>query len=124
MEGKRERLPVQRVIPQHEEPTHSALHGFYQRLLKATDRPVFQEGRLIPLYSNNPALASYARMDDENKVLVIVNTSNKKQHGTMFLMPGMRLNSGTPYCLNDLFFEFKNSAAGSVQPFYVYPAPN
>ena len=62
MEGKRERLPVQRVIPLHQEPEHHTLHHFYRRLLKATSLPVLQDGRLTPLYSNNSALASYARV--------------------------------------------------------------
>jgi glycosidase len=121
MEGRRERLPVQRVIPLHQEAVHSELQQFYQRLLKATSLPVFQEGRLIPLYSNNPALASYARLDDDSKVLVIVNMSPKTQRGSLFLMPGLRLRSDAPYRLTDLFYGFKNNTAGTVQPFYVYP---
>src|SRR4029077_1517367 len=75
MEGKRERLPVQRVIPLHQEPEHHRLYHYYRRLLKATSLPVFQEGRLTPLYSNNAALVSYARVDSHTKALVIVNTS-------------------------------------------------
>jgi len=122
MEGKRERMPVQRVVPLHQEPEHHVLHHFYRRLLKATSLPVFQEGRMTPLYSNNPALVSYSRIDNEQKVLVIVNTSEKTQKGSVFLMPGLRLHSGTHYRLNDLFYEFKTHTAGSVQPFYVYPA--
>ncbi len=121
MEGKRERLPVQRVIPLHQEPEHHSLYHFYRRLLKATSLPVLQEGRLNPLYSNNPALVSYARLNSDGKVLVIVNTSHKKQKGSVFLMPGLRLHSGTPYRLNDLFYSFKSNTVGTVQPFYVYP---
>src|SRR5205085_1524141 len=77
---------------------------------------------LIPLYSNNSALISYARIDDNSKVLVVVNTSNKDQKGSVFLMPGLRLDPGATYGLNDLFYEFKSHAPGSVQPVYVYPA--
>ncbi|OGR89997.1 MAG: hypothetical protein A2992_00390 [Elusimicrobia bacterium RIFCSPLOWO2_01_FULL_59_12] len=121
MEGQRERLPVQRVVPLHQEPVHSSLHHFYRKLLKATSLPVFQEGRLTPLYSNNPALVSYARLDNDTKVLVIVNTSQKNQKGSVFLMPGLRVHSGASYRLNDLFYSFKANTAGTVQPFYVYP---
>jgi hypothetical protein len=122
MEGKRERMPVQRVIPLHQEPEHHGLHHFYRRLIKATALPVFQEGRITPLYSNNPALVSYARVEGDTKVLVIVNTSQKRQKGSVFLMPGLRLHSNISYRLNDLFYEFKTHAVGAAQPFYVYPA--
>jgi glycosidase len=121
MEGRRERLPVQRVVPLHQEPEHTALYHYYRRLLKAVSLPVFQEGRLTPLYSNNSSLVSYARVNNDSKVLVLVNTSPKKQRGSVFLMPGIRLNSGTSYRLNDLYYPFKANTAGTVQPFYVYP---
>jgi glycosidase len=120
MQGKRERLPVQRVILQHNEPIDTKLETFYKRLLDATSLPVFQEGRFTPLYSNNTALVSYLRTHEETKVLVVVNASEKKQAGSIFLMPGLRLNSRTRYRLQDLFYEFKSG--GSARPHYVYPA--
>jgi glycosidase len=121
MEGKRERLPVQRVIPIHAEADHTGLQAFYRRLLKATSLPVFQEGRLTPLYSNNSALISYLRTHEESKVLVVINASSKKQAGSITLMPGLRLTSGTRYRLHDLFYALKSGAAGA-QPSYSYPA--
>jgi glycosidase len=121
MEGRRERMPVQRVVPLHQEPEHRSLYHYYRRLLKATSLPVFQQGRLTPLYSNNSAFVSYARLDSDSKVLVIVNTSAKRQRGSIFLMPGIRLNSGTSYRFNDLYYTFKANTAGTIQPFYNYP---
>src|SRR5438046_3349105 len=122
MEGRRERMPVQRVIPLHHEPDHPALRHFYRCLLKATSLPVFQAGRLIPLYSNNPALVCYARVNAEDKVLVIVNTSQNTQTGNVFLIPGLRLSSSSSYRLHDLFFGLKALNRPSMQSSYVYPA--
>lgn len=121
MVGRRERLPVQRVVPEHKESDNTPLQTFYRLLLKATALPIFQEGRIIPLYSNNPALACYARMDQHSHILIVVNASAKLQKGSVFLMPGMQLQSGTSYHLNDLFFPVKKNAADSVQPYYIYP---
>jgi glycosidase len=125
MEGKRERLPVQRAIPVHQEPVNATLRGFYERLLKATAIPLFREGRLNVLYSNNPSLISYTRVDETAKAIVIINTSNQVQKGSVTLMPGLHLKTGTPYELHDLFYELKSPEQrrkSTVVPTYHYAA--
>ena len=108
LEGKRERLPVQRAVPIHQEPVNVSLRGFYERLLKATSLPLFREGRMNVLYSNNPSFISYARVNEEGKAIVIINTSNQTQKGSVTLMPGLNLKSGSSYELQDLFYELKS----------------
>lgn len=125
LEGRRERLPVQRAVPLHNERTHSALHAFYKQLLKVTNTPVFREGRLNVLYSNNPALVTYARIHQDTKALVIVNTSNLHQKGIIFLAPGLRLHAGMPYVLHDLYYGLKSEELRkqpTVQASYHYKA--
>jgi glycosidase len=125
LEGKRERLPVQRVIPLHREPENISLRRFYRGLLKGVSLPLFQEGRLTVLYSNNPALITYARVRDGEKALVVINASSKVQKGSVFISPWLRLKSGIPYRLTDLFYHFKPNEAleqSTVRPYYIYPA--
>jgi len=50
--------------------------------------PLFREGRLNVLYSNNPSFISYARVDEEKKAVVIINTSAQLQKGVITLVPG------------------------------------
>lgn len=126
MEGKRERLPVQRVVPLHEEIPNDSLQTFYEKLLAVTQRPLFREGRLHVLYSNNASLITYARTDGDEKAVVIINTSGRHQQGTVSLMPALRLKTGHPFKLRDLFYGLKTSEIrrkAGVKPHYVYPAP-
>jgi len=124
-EGKRERLPVQRAVPIHQEPVNTALKSFYEGLMKATSKPLFREGRLNVLYSNNPSLISYARVNDTEKAIVIINTSPQLQKGTITVVPGLNLKSGVSYALRDLFYELKSPAIRSqdtVKTCYSCPA--
>jgi glycosidase len=126
MEGKRERMPVQRVVPLHQETENTVLSAFYKNLLKITALPVLRSGRLHVLYCNNPAFVSYARMDGEDKVIVIINSSNRVERGFVTLTPTLRLETGTLYHLQDVFFDLKPEAAKQkhgVQPSYTYTAP-
>jgi glycosidase len=107
-EGKRERLPVQRAVPIHQEPVNNAMKAFYEGLMKATSKALFREGRLNVLYSNNPSLISYARVNETEKALVIVNTSAQLQKGTITVVPGLNLKSGVSYGLRDLFYDLKS----------------
>lgn len=125
MEGHRERLPVQRAVPLHMEAVNADLQTFYSRLFEATALPLFRHGRLHVLHSNNPALVTYARIDDEMQSLVVINASNRPQKGSVFLMPGLKLKTGAPYKLHDLFYELKNldrRRHPTVQPSYNYSA--
>jgi glycosidase len=125
MEGKRERLPVQRVVPLHQEAVNTKLQSFYSRLLEVTSLPVFRNGRLHVLYSNNPAFVTYTRTNDEMQALVVINSSNRYQKGSVFLNPGLKLKTGAPYKLYDLFYELKTLDVRrhpSIQPSYCYPA--
>lgn len=125
MEGKRERLPVQRVVPLSNEKENTVLADFYRRLLHATALPVFRDGRLHVLYSNNASLISFARVLDDAKALIIINTSGHYQKGSIHMVPGLRLKSGAPYQLNDLFYDLKSKEVRrqqTVQPSYTYPA--
>ena len=108
LDGQRERLPVQRAVPIHQEPVNVSLRGFYERLLKATSHALFREGRLNVLYSNNPSFISYARVDETDKAIVIINTSNHPQKGSVTLMPGLNLKAGSAYELHDLFYDMKS----------------
>jgi hypothetical protein len=125
MEGKRERLPVQRAVPIHQEPVNTPLREFYEGLLKATSIPLFREGRLNVLYSNNPSFISYARVDEQGKAVVIINTSSHLQKGVVTLMPGLSLKTGITYELRDLFYDLKSTEIrkqSTVLPRYQYNA--
>jgi hypothetical protein len=125
MEGKRERLPVQRVVPLANETENSSLVSYYHRLLQVTSRPVFREGRLHVLYSNNASFIAFARVLDDAKAIIIINTSSHYQKGSISMAPGLHLKSGAPYRLDDLFYELKSVEVKrnpTVQPSYTYPA--
>jgi glycosidase len=125
LDGKRERLPVQRVVPLQEELNNVGLSDYYRRLLTMVSTPLFREGRLRILYANNPAFVSYARLLDDSRALVIVNCSNQLQKGVVHLAPGMELQNGGPFRLNDLFYPLKSPQARrrpGVQPHYLVPA--
>jgi len=125
LEGKRERLPVQRAVPIHQEPTNTALKSFYEGLMNATSKPLFREGRLNVLYSNNPSFISYARVNDAEKAVVIVNTSAQLQKGTVTVTPGLNLKSGLAYGFRDVFYDLKSPEIRSqdtVKACYNYKA--
>lgn len=125
MEGKRERLPVQRVVPVHQEPIHVTLRSFYEGLLKKTSGKLFREGRLNVLYSNNGSLITYARLHESQKAIVIINSSNQLQRGTITLMPGLHLKPEAAYELRDLFYDLKAPEVrqkSTVMPTYHYNA--
>jgi len=125
MEGKREKLPVQRAVPIHQEPTNAGLRSFYEGLLKVTSTPLFREGRLNVLYSNNPSFISYVRIDETSKAVIIVNTSDQPQKGIITLVPGMPLHAGNSYELHDLYYDLKSQATrrkSTVIPTYYYTA--
>jgi len=125
LEGKRERLPVQRAVPIHQEPVNVNLRQFYERLLKTTSLPLFREGRLNVLYSNNPSFISYTRFDETAKAIVIINTSAHHQKGSVTIVPGLPLKAGSAYELHDLFYDLKSPETkrqSTVAPTYHYPA--
>jgi hypothetical protein len=125
MEGKRERMPVQRAVPVHHEPVNTVLRHFYEGLLKITSKTLFREGRLNVLYSNNPSFISYARVDETSKAIVIINTSNQLQKGSVTLVPGIHLKAGISYELRDLFYDLKPPEVKrreTVIPTYHYTA--
>jgi glycosidase len=125
MEGKQEKLPVQRAVPIHQEPVNAPLRRFYEGLLNATSSPLFREGRLNVLYSNNPAFISYARLEETSKAVIIVNTSHEPQKGSITLVPGMPLHAGTSYELHDLYYDLKSPIVrqkSTVVPTYHYTA--
>ncbi len=125
LEGKRERLPVQRAVPVHQEPVNASLKAFYERLLRATSLPLFREGRLNVLYSNNPSFVTYARVDENSRAIIIINTSNQTQKGSVTVMPGLQLKAGAAYELHDLFYEMKSPELrrqSTVVPTYHYQA--
>jgi glycosidase len=125
LEGKRERLPVQRIVPLNDEPPNESLLNHYRGLLKATNQPVFRDGRLHVLYSNNSAFVSYARTNENTKAIVIINSSNKMQKGIVSLMPNLQLQGRTTYNLRDLYYGIKPTGSKGrqgVQPEYRYPA--
>ena len=125
MEGRRERLPVQRVVPLQPEPSNTALLTYYRRLLTATARPLFRTGQMRVLYSNNAAFICYARLLEGDYAIVVVNASGELQKGTIFFPPGFGIKTGQSYMLEDLYFPLKHPEVRrqpTVQSFYVYPA--
>jgi hypothetical protein len=125
MEGKREKMPVQRAVPVHHEPVNTALRHFYESLLKVTAKSLFREGRLNVLYSNNPSFISYARVDETSKAIIIINTSHQWQKGSVTLVPGLPLKAGISYELRDLFYDLKSPEVkrrDTVIPTYHYAA--
>ncbi len=125
MEGRRERLPVQRVLPLTTEPEDVELRQFYGRLLQSVQRPVFKHGEMHVLFSNNPSLVAYARQTNDELALIIVNTSAHLEKGSIYLTPHVRLDSSGDLHLLDLFYDLKKPSIQqqlSVQPVYLYRA--
>ena len=125
MEGRRERLPVQRVVPLQEEESNEGLSAYYKHLIQTTSLPVFRKGRLHVLYSNNPAFIAYARGGSDQQSLIVINTSGHLQKGMVYITPGLRLESGISYWFYDLYYDLKSAAVrelSGVQPAYQYPA--
>ncbi len=125
MEGKRERLPVQRIVPVHAEPINVKLKNFYEGLLRKTSGKLFREGRLNVLYSNNPTFITFARTIDSQKAIVIVNSSAQFQKGSVTLMPNLHLKPSVAYELSDLFYDLKPAETkqkSTVMPTYHYTA--
>ncbi len=125
MEGKRERLPVQRAVPIHQEPANTVLRHFYDGLLKVTSSILFREGRLNVLYSNNPCFICYVRTHETSKAVIIVNTSNQVQKGSVTLVPGLHLKTDSSYELHDLYYDLKPPEVrrqSTVTPTYHYSA--
>ncbi|HLG17981.1 MAG TPA: alpha-amylase family glycosyl hydrolase [Blastocatellia bacterium] len=61
MEGKRERLPVQRLKPLVEEPVDHALQAEYRQLLEITSMGVFQTGSFALFDAGAPGVVSFIR---------------------------------------------------------------
>lgn len=124
-EGKRERLPVQRVLHVQREEENVELKDFYTRLLKMTGRPVFKDGKMHVLYSNNTSFVTYARETDEELALIVINTSDIEQKGSVYLAPGLKLETGNDVHLLDLFYDLKKAEVQQqpmIQPVYLYRA--
>ena len=77
------------------------------------------------LYSNNSAIACYARNLKADRALIIVNTSEEIQKGSVFFAPGMPLEPHLNYEFSDLYHPMKDAehrASPGVRPQYTYNA--
>jgi hypothetical protein len=63
MEGKTERLPVQKLRPDHEEPNDIGLKRCYELLLGLTSDEVFQKGAFALFSSGANSVISFIRQD-------------------------------------------------------------
>ncbi len=71
MEGKRERLPVQRIKPLTEETPDLALKESYEQILKVTSDSVFKGGSFIPFDTGSRGIVSFIRQTDERTIAYI-----------------------------------------------------
>lgn len=108
LEGRQERLPVQRVIPLSREPVHPTLPGFYEQLLRITNTPLFQMGMFRLLPTNNRKLFAACRRLGRESAVVIINLSNTVQRGAVTLPVEERnLQRHRKYHFKDLFYPLK-----------------
>ena len=71
MEGKREKLPVQRVKPLTEDPPDELLRRAYERLLQITSDPVFFEGDFETFDTEAFGVIAFARKNSNRVVAYI-----------------------------------------------------
>ncbi|HYP28919.1 MAG TPA: alpha-amylase family glycosyl hydrolase [Blastocatellia bacterium] len=76
MEGKREKLPVQRLSPLHDEPADPILKIAYTYLLQATSDEVFREGSHVP-FDSGPGIVSFMRQKSGRAVAYFGQVSNQ-----------------------------------------------
>src|SRR5262249_31412766 len=68
---------------------------------------------------------TYARVSETEKAVVIINTSEHIQKGSVTLVPGLPLKAGTSYALHDLFYDLKSAEIrkqSTVSPSYHFTA--
>jgi hypothetical protein len=75
-EGRRERLPVQRVRPLTDEPPDLALRSAYERLLKATAAEPFKHGSFHLFDSRTYGVVSFIRQNAERTVAYLGQISD------------------------------------------------
>jgi glycosidase len=68
MEGKTERLPVQRIKPLLDEPEDAELKSSYQKILSATSQPVFRQGSFETFDSRVWGAVTFLRQDESRAV--------------------------------------------------------
>jgi glycosidase len=71
MEGKREKLPVQRVKPLINEPPDEQLETAYEQLLQVTSHPVFQDGDFETFNTEAFGVIAFIRRDSKRVVAYI-----------------------------------------------------
>ena len=71
MEGKREKLPVQRVKPLINEPPDEQLETAYEQLLQVTSHPVFQDGDFETFNAEAFGVIAFIRRDSKRVVAYI-----------------------------------------------------
>jgi glycosidase len=79
MEGKRERLPVQRLKPLMDEPPDPNLKQAYSEILTATSQDVFKRGSFMLFDSQVWGTVSFLRQNDE-KVVAYVGQISEGWH--------------------------------------------
>ena len=86
MEGKREKLPVQRITPLLNETPDPALRAAYERLLKLTAADVFRKGSFALFDSRVWGAVAFMRQDAERTVgyLAQVSPAWHKFHSATF----------------------------------------
>lgn len=76
MEGKRERLPVQRIRPLADEPVDVELRDAYQQVLRATTGQVFEAGTLRLFDTGLYGIVSFMRQSQERVVAYLGQISD------------------------------------------------
>jgi glycosidase len=71
MEGKRERLPVQRIKPLTSEPDDLELRGAYSDILKATSDDVFKQGSFSLFNANIYGVVAFIRQTPDKTVVYL-----------------------------------------------------
>jgi glycosidase len=75
MEGKREKLPVQRIKPLEDEPVDDLLKRGYERMLSVTSQDVFKDGSFELFDSRVWGAVAFARRDASRAVAYIAQVS-------------------------------------------------
>lgn len=76
MEGKQERLPVQRIKPLTDEPVDLSLRGSYAQLLKVTNGEVFKNGEFHLFEPGVYGTVGFTRSNDQRVVAYLAQISD------------------------------------------------
>ncbi|MBD3271066.1 MAG: hypothetical protein GF384_00845 [Elusimicrobia bacterium] len=124
MEGKKERLPVQRIIPKMIEHPDHVLKDFYAQILKLGKHEVFRKGSFYILNTTNSNIFSFFRRWNNETMLVTINLTCHMQTASLHLpLNELKFDAHKKYHFTDLYYPLKSKQVRTrpeVKKKYIY----